>query len=164
VLYFSTHQSPHYPGTGRANEVGDNGAEGTKVNVPLPAGTGDEGYLMAYREILLPIALEFCPDIILVSAGQDPHKDDPLGGMRLTTDGFGAMAGVVKEIANVCCKGRLAATLEGGYNLQAQAEAIVAEIKAFQGDVPIVQGKDLKIAQRIEEIKKIQSTYWRCFT
>ena len=163
VLYFSTHQSPHYPGTGRANEVGDNGAEGTKVNVPLPPGTGDEGYLMAYREILLPIALEFCPDIVLVSAGQDPHKDDPLGGMRLTSTGFGAMAGVVKEIANVCCKGRLAATLEGGYNLQAQAEAIVAEIKAFQGIVPIVQGKDPKIAQRIEEVKKIQSAFWRCF-
>jgi acetoin utilization deacetylase AcuC-like enzyme len=163
VLYFSTHQSPHYPGTGRANEVGENGAEGTKVNVPLPAGTGNEGYLMAYREILLPIALEYHPDIILVSAGQDPHKDDPLGGMSLTTDGFGAMAGVVKEIANVCCKGRLAATLEGGYNLQAQAEAIVAEIKAFQGDVPIVRGKDHKIAQRIEEVKKIQSAYWSCF-
>jgi acetoin utilization deacetylase AcuC-like enzyme len=118
---------------------------------------------MVYREILLPIALEFCPDIVLVSAGQDPHKDDPLGGMRLTSDGFGAMGGVVKEIADVCCKGRLAATLEGGYNLQAQAEAIVAEIKAFQGIIPTVKGRDPKIAQRIEEVKKIQSSFWRCF-
>jgi acetoin utilization deacetylase AcuC-like enzyme len=163
VLYFSTHQFPHYPGTGRAADVGEDGAEGTKVNVPLPSGTGDEGYMMAFREILRPIALEFKPDIVLVSAGQDPHKDDPLGGMRLTAAGFGAMAGVVKEISDICCQGRLAASLEGGYNLQAQAEAIVAELKAFGGSVPHVGGTDLKAAQKIEEIKKIQSAYWKCF-
>ncbi len=163
VLYFSTHQFPHYPGTGRATDVGEDGAEGTKVNVPLPSGTGDEGYMMVFREILRPIALEFKPDIVLVSAGQDPHKDDPLGGMRLTAAGFGAMAGMVKEISDICCQGRLAASLEGGYNLQAQAEAIVAELKAFGGSVPQVSGTDLKVAQRIEEIKKIQSAYWKCF-
>jgi acetoin utilization deacetylase AcuC-like enzyme len=133
------------------------------VNVPLPPGTGDEGYMMVFREILRPIALEFKPDIVLVSAGQDPHKDDPLGGMRLSAAGFGAMAGVVKEIADICCQGRLAASLEGGYNLQAQADAIVAELKAFGGFVPEVSGTDLKVAQRIEEIKKIQSAYWKCF-
>lgn len=163
VMYFSTHQFPHYPGTGRATEVGADGAEGTKVNVPLPAGTGDDGYLMAFREILRPVALEFSPDIVLVSAGQDPHKKDPLGGMNLTSAGFGAMAGVVKDIANECCQGRLAATLEGGYNLEAQAEAIVAELRAFQGTVPSITGTDLKIAQRIAEVKKIQSAYWKCF-
>ncbi|HUS75839.1 MAG TPA: histone deacetylase [Methanothrix sp.] len=164
ILYFSTHQYPHYPGTGRADEVGEDGAEGSKVNVPLPSGTGDEGYLMAYREILLPIALEFKPDIVLVSAGQDPHKDDPLGGMRLTSAGFGAIAGVVKEIANACCQGMLAASLEGGYNLQAQAEAVVAEIKAFGGEVPQVIGTDPNVVRRIEEVIKIQSSYWNCFS
>jgi acetoin utilization deacetylase AcuC-like enzyme len=164
VLYFSTHQHPHYPGTGRADEVGEDGAEGFTVNVPLPSGTGDAGYLMAYREILKPIALEFEPDIVLVSAGQDPHKDDPLGGMRLTSAGFGAIAGLVKEIANTCCRGRLAAALEGGYNLQAQAEAVVAEIRAFGGEVPQVGGTDTGVARRIEEIKNIQSSYWSCFS
>ena len=163
VLYFSTHQHPHYPGTGRADEVGEDGAEGSKVNVPLPSGTGDEGYLMAYREILRPIALEFKPDIVLVSAGHDPHKDDPLGGMRLTCAGFAAIAGLVKEIANVCCRGRLAAALEGGYNLQAQAEAVVAEIRAFGGIVPKIEGSDQNVARRIEEVKRIQSRYWKCF-
>ncbi len=163
VMYFSTHQSPHYPGTGRMTEVGSDGAEGTKVNVPLPSGTGDQGYLMVFREILKPIALEFRPDIVLVSAGHDPHKADPLGGMKLTTSGFGAMAGVVKEIADICCQGRLAATLEGGYNLDAQAEAVVAELKAFQGAVPDVSGVDHGIAKRIEEVKKVQSAYWSCF-
>jgi acetoin utilization deacetylase AcuC-like enzyme len=162
VMYFSAHQFPHYPGTGRATEVGSDGAEGTKVNVPLPSGTGDEGYLMVFREILRPIALEFSPDIVLVSAGHDPHKNDPLGGMGLTAAGFGAMAGLVKEIADECCLGRLAATLEGGYNLEAQAEAIVAELKAFQGVVPTVCGTDAKVAQRISEVKKIQSAYWKC--
>jgi acetoin utilization deacetylase AcuC-like enzyme len=163
VLYFSTHQFPHYPGTGRITEVGSEGAEGTKVNVPLPSGTGNEGYLMAYREILLPVALEFKPDIVLASAGHDPHKDDPLGGMRLTNEGFGAIAGLVKSIADQCCKGMLAATLEGGYNLEAQAEAVVSEIRAFQGSVPDVKGFDPAVAKRIEEVKKVQSAYWDCF-
>lgn len=164
VLYFSTHMYPHYPGTGRADEVGEDGAEGTTVNVPLPSGTGDEGYLMAYQEILKPIAQEFRPDIVLVSAGQDPHKDDPLGGMRLTSAGFGAIAGIVKEIADSSCQGRLAASLEGGYNLRASAEAVVSEIRAFGGDVPKVNGTDTKIVRRIEEIKKIQKSYWKCFS
>ncbi|MBN1236317.1 MAG: histone deacetylase [Methanotrichaceae archaeon] len=164
VLYFSTHQYPHYPGTGRADEVGEDGAEGFTVNVPLPPGTGDEGYLTVFREILLPVALEFKPDIVLVSAGHDPHKDDPLGGMRLTSAGFGAIAGVVKEIASTCCRGRLAASLEGGYNLEAQAEAVVAEIKAFGGEAAQVRGTDPNVVRRIEEVKKIQSSYWNCFS
>jgi acetoin utilization deacetylase AcuC-like enzyme len=144
-------------------EVGTGGAEGTKVNVPLPSGTGDEGYLMVYREILKPIALEFKPDFILVSAGHDPHKADPLGGMKLTSTGFGALAGVVKDIADRCCPGKLVATLEGGYNLEAQAEAVVSELKAFQGEVPDVNGIDHIVAKRIEEVKKVQSAYWSCF-
>ncbi|WP_286858000.1 histone deacetylase family protein [Methanosaeta sp. UBA356] len=163
VLYFSTHQFPHYPGTGRMNDVGEGGAEGTAVNVPLPSGTGDEGYLMAYRELLVPMAQEFSPDIVLVSAGQDPHKDDPLGGMGLTASGFAAIAGVVKEVADICSNGRVAAVLEGGYNLSAQAEAIVAEIRAFQGEVPDISGFDPKVARRIDEIKSIHKAYWKCF-
>jgi acetoin utilization deacetylase AcuC-like enzyme len=163
VMYFSVHQFPHYPGTGRITDVGTEGAEGTKVNVPLPSGTGDQGYLMVFREILKPIALEFKPEIVLVSAGHDPHKADPLGGMKLTTTGFGAMAGMVKEIANICCQGKLAATLEGGYNLEAQAEAVVAELKAFQGVVPDVSGVDHSITGRIDEVKKAHSAYWSCF-
>lgn len=163
ILYFSTHQFPHYPGTGRAIDVGSDGAEGTKVNVPLPSGTGDEGYVMVFREILKPIALEFEPDIILVSAGHDVHKDDPLGGMMMTSVGFGAIASIVKEIAVDCCQGKIAATLEGGYNLAAQAEAVANEIKAFQGTSYSVQGTDARIVQRIEEVKKIQSQYWECF-
>jgi acetoin utilization deacetylase AcuC-like enzyme len=118
---------------------------------------------MAFRDVLRPVALEFQPDIVLVSAGQDPHRDDPLGGMCLTAAGFGAIASVVKDVADACCQGRLAAVLEGGYNLQAQGDAIVAEIKAFQGARPNVEGFDPRVAQRIEEVKKVQEAYWRCF-
>jgi len=89
--------------------------------------------------------------------------DDPLGGMRLTPAGFGAVAFLVKEIANTCCRGRLAATLEGGYNLRAQAEAVVAEIKAFGGEAAKICGTDRSVAGRIEEVKNIQSSYWNCF-
>ncbi|MCJ7445471.1 MAG: histone deacetylase [Methanotrichaceae archaeon] len=163
VTFFSTHQFPHYPGTGRATEVGSDGAEGSKINVPIPSGTGDEGYLQVYRELLKPIAMELKPDIVLISAGQDTHRNDPLGGMNLTADGFGALAGLINEIARQCCGGRLAAALEGGYNLEAQAEAVSAELKAFSGQVPSISGTDQRITQRINEMKKIHSAYWSCF-
>ncbi|NPV61459.1 MAG: histone deacetylase [Methanotrichaceae archaeon] len=164
VMYFSTHQFPHYPGTGRMTDVGEEGAEGTKFNVPLPSGTGDEGYAMVYRELLYPAAREFDPDIILVSAGQDPHNKDPLGGMSLNADGFAFMAAVVQKIALECCEGRVAATLEGGYNLEAQAGAVVAVLRSWQGGALQIKGVDLKVADRIKEVKRVQKPYWKCFS
>ncbi|NYT02708.1 MAG: histone deacetylase [Methanosarcinales archaeon] len=164
VLYFSTHQFPHYPGTGRLSEVGDGDGRGYTVNVPLPSGTDDSGYLAAYREILLPIALEFKPDVVMVSAGHDPDRSDPLGGMKLTAKGFGALAGLVKSIADQCCQGRLVATLEGGYSIEAQAEDVVAELLAFQGEVPeVTGGTGMQLDGRLKEVKKVQSAYWKCF-
>lgn len=165
VLYFSTHQSPHYPGTGRVKELGMDGAEGFTVNVPLPWGTGDSGYLAAFDEILKPVALEFDPDIVLVSAGQDPHQADPLSGMNLTTEAFGSMASSVKEIADSCCEGRLVAALEGGYNLNALAESIVAILRAFKGEAlaRTEVGEDPRAAEKIDEVKRAMSLYWNCF-
>jgi acetoin utilization deacetylase AcuC-like enzyme len=161
VLYFSIHQFPHYPGTGRSTEVGEGKGEGFSVNVPLPPGCGDFGYLRAFREVLYPIAMQFCPDIVMISAGHDSHRDDPLGGMRLSSKGFGAIAGVAKEISKTCCKGRLMATLEGGYNLASQASAVASEIKAFQGDVPeIAVDDEPQVRRRLDEVKKIQKKYW----
>ncbi len=165
VLYFSTHQSPHYPGTGRVKELGMDGAEGFTVNVPLPWGTGESGYLAAFEEILKPVALEFDPDVILVSAGQDPHQADPLSGMNLSTEAFGSMAATVKEIADSCCEGRLVAALEGGYNLNALADSIVAILRAFKGEAlaRIEVGEDPRAAEKIEEVKRAMSLYWNCF-
>jgi acetoin utilization deacetylase AcuC-like enzyme len=165
VLYFSTHQFPHYPGTGRVKELGMDGAEGFTVNVPLPWGTGDSGYLAAFGEILKPVALEFDPDIVLVSAGQDPHQADPLSGMNVSTEAFGSMASAVKEIADYCCDGRLVAALEGGYNLNALSDSIVAILRAFKGEAQasIKVEDDPRVAERIEEVKRAMSPYWNCF-
>ena len=165
VLYFSTHQFPHYPGTGRVKELGMDGAEGFTVNVPLPSGTGDSGYLTVFEEILKPVALEFDPDIVLVSAGQDPHQADPLSGMNLTTEAFGSMAAAVKEIADSCCEGRLVAALEGGYNLNALSDSIVAILRSFKGEAPapIEVEEDPRVAERIDEVKRAMSPYWNCF-
>jgi acetoin utilization deacetylase AcuC-like enzyme len=165
VLYFSTHQFPHYPGTGRVKELGMDGAEGFTVNVPLPWGTGDSGYLTAFEEILMPVALEYDPDIVLISAGQDPHQADPLSGMNLSTEAFGSLACAVKGIADRCCEGRLVAALEGGYNLEALSDSIVAILRAFKGEVPprIEVEEDPRVAERIEEVKRAMNPYWNCF-
>lgn len=163
VLYFSTHLFPHYPGTGRVTEVGEGEGVGFTINVPLPSGTGDDGFLMAYREILQPIALEFRPDIVMVSAGMDSHAQDPLGGLALTTRGYGAIAGVVQEIAQSCCNGRIIAALEGGYNLRSLAESVVAVLEAWSGGMGAVRGiEDPRVRRRIDEVRAAQRPYWSC--
>ena len=116
LLYFSTHQYPFYPGTGGFDEAGSGRGEGATVNVPLPAGCNDEAYLGVLQRILVPLALAFRPEILLVSAGFDAHRDDPLGGMRITEEGFAAMASIVRSLADEVCGGRLAYFLEGGYS------------------------------------------------
>ncbi len=165
VMYFSVHQFPHYPGTGRVKELGMDGAEGFTVNVPLPWGTGDSGYLTVFEEVLKPVAMEFDPDIVLVSAGQDPHQADPLSGMNLTTGAFGSMASTVKEIADSCSEGRLVAALEGGYNLGSLSDSVVAILRSFKGESPekIEAEDDPRVAERIEEVRRAMSPYWNCF-
>jgi len=114
VLYFSTHQYPHYPGTGWLDEVGKGDGAGFNINVPLPAGTGDAGFIAAFEEILLPAALEFAPDIVLVSAGFDGCAGDGLARMNMSAGGFAMLASITRTIAKESCAGRLAAVLEGG--------------------------------------------------
>ena len=133
VFYFSVHQYPHYPGTGSAGETGSGAGQGYTLNVPLPAGSGDAEYVNVFKNILIPAALEFDPDIVLVSAGFDAHIDDPLAGMAVTTAGFGRMASIVSSIADRCCDGRLAITLEGGYDLNALSHSVLAVLKVMAG-------------------------------
>ena len=128
VLYFSTHRSPFYPGTGYADEKGIGKGLGYTINVPMTAGSGDENYKKAFEDILKPRAIEFDPDFVLVSAGFDSHKDDPLGGMNVTADGFAEMTKIVKGIAEKCCDGRLVSILEGGYSLDGLAESVDAHV------------------------------------
>lgn len=162
VLYFSTHQYPHYPGTGWLDEVGSGDGRGYNINVPLPAGTDDAGFISAFEEILVPIALEFQPDIILVSAGQDAHAHDGLADMRMSASGFAVLASIVKSIASKN-GGKIAAVLEGGYDLAVLAASVVAIIDVLMGKEPIARGPfklDPVVRERLEEIKKVQSRYW----
>jgi acetoin utilization deacetylase AcuC-like enzyme len=130
LLYFSTHQYPFYPGSGGADEAGRGRGEGATVNVPLPAGCGDAEYLGVLQRILVPLALAFRPEILLVSAGFDAHLDDPLGGMRVGERGFAAMSAVVRGLADEVCGGRLAFFLEGGYSASALRQGTGAVLDA----------------------------------
>jgi acetoin utilization deacetylase AcuC-like enzyme len=137
VLYFSTHQYPFYPGTGQVNETGTDEGEGTTVNFPMAAGWGDEEYLRAFNETLVPVARGFQPELILVSAGFDPHWADQLAMMRVTVTGFVQMAMVLKELAAELSQGRLVFTLEGGYNLRVVASSTKAIFDMLLGSSEI---------------------------
>ena len=133
VLYFSTHQYPFYPGTGWLNETGTGKAEGTTVNFPMVAGWGDEEYLRAFNEVLVPVARRFQPQLILVSAGFDAHWADHLAMMRASITGIARITKVLKELAAELCQGRLVFTLEGGYNLRVVAFSLKAIFDVFCG-------------------------------
>jgi acetoin utilization deacetylase AcuC-like enzyme len=119
VLYFSTHQFPHYPGTGHWVETGMGKGEGFTLNVPLDRGKTDEDFLYIFRKILAPAARQFNPDAILVSAGFDVAASDPLGGMDITALGFAALTQELLSLARELCQDRLLIALEGGYDLTA---------------------------------------------
>jgi len=137
VLYFSTHQYPFYPGTGRIDEVGVGKGIGTTVNVPLPAWCGDEEYSQVFQQILVPVAHRFQPELILVSAGYDAHWLDPIGSMQLSVSGFAQMVQILKRLALELCQGRLIFALEGGYHIPALARSIKATLEVLLGEVEI---------------------------
>jgi acetoin utilization deacetylase AcuC-like enzyme len=163
VLYFSTHQYPHYPGTGWMDEVGTGDGEGFNINVPLPAGTDDSGFIAAFKEILVPAAREFSPDIVLISAGMDACNNDGLAQMRMSVDGFSALASIVKSISKECCGGKLAAVLEGGYDLRLLSHTVAAVLDVFMGKEVEIQLQEVspQVRARLDEIKKIQRRFWQ---
>jgi acetoin utilization deacetylase AcuC-like enzyme len=129
VLYFSTHQYPYYPGTGALQESGRGQGEYYTINVPLNPGAGDAAYVKIFRKILQPVAMEFKPELILLSAGFDIYFQDPLGGMRVTPDGFSAMTRILLNIADACCSGRFVAVLEGGYHIIGLTRSVKAVLQ-----------------------------------
>lgn len=163
VLYFSTHQYPFYPGTGWTDETGTGEGEGTTVNFPMAAGWGDEDYLRSFNEVLVPVARRFEPQLILVSAGFDPHWADHLAMMRVTVTGFAQIALILKELAAEVCQGRLVFTLEGGYNLRVVASSIKAIFDVLLGsseiEDPLGKASTAKkpggFHEHIEKIKRI---------
>jgi len=133
VLFFDTHQSPLYPGTGAADETGRGAGAGFTINCPFPAGAGRKEIIGAFRERLIPAADLFRPQLVLVSAGFDSRVDDPLGRFTLSDADFTDLTRIVREIADRHAGGRVVSTLEGGYGLDGVAAAAAAHVGALLG-------------------------------
>jgi len=136
VLFFDAHRYPFYPGSGALHETGRGAGQGRTINAPMPAGLGDPDYHLLFQEALIPIAAEFKPDIVLVSAGYDAHRDDPLGDQTVTEEGFAALTGAVLAIARAHCGGKLVMLMEGGYDLDGLARSVRASVEVLGGSTP----------------------------
>lgn len=171
ILYFSTHQYPYYPGTGALQEIGRGPGEGYTINVPLSEGAGDADFVKIFRKILQPVALEFKPELILLSAGFDTYFQDPLGGMRVKPEGFANMARILLNIAGACCQGRFVAMLEGGYHISGLTRSVKAVLEEMLDETHISDERLSLIEKEADEetwhlINKIISIirhYWKVF-
>ncbi|MCA9860086.1 MAG: histone deacetylase [Thermomicrobiales bacterium] len=135
VFFTSMHQWPLYPGTGAASETGYGAGAGYTLNVPLPAGSGNDDYLRTLDEFVLPRLRDYRPELVLVSAGYDCHRDDPLGSMLVDEDGFGVMTARLVDLAETYAGGRIVLVLEGGYHPAALARSVVRTIEVLDGAV-----------------------------
>lgn len=166
VLYFSSHQYPYYPGSGALTEAGAGKGEGYTVNIPLPGGQDDLFYAAMFNQVLAPIARQYKPEMIMVSAGYDIYHADPLGGMAVTTDGFAYLTKVLLNLAAELCGGRLLLTLEGGYNLTSLREGVLATLLELTGASILTPEKISRFetsalsAGTLDTIKRIIGTYW----
>jgi len=133
VLYISLHQSPLFPGTGSASEIGEKDGLGFNLNLPLGAGKTDDDYLAIFQQVICPVAQAYQPEFILVSAGFDILKGDPLGRMDLTPGGCGSLTSLVFDLARDLCSGRLIYFLEGGYNLQKLKDGVEQAVLSLTG-------------------------------
>ncbi len=173
VLYFSTHQYPYYPGSGAMEETGAVEGRGYTVNVPLNGGQDGDDFVRIFKEILAPVADEYKPEFILVSAGYDIYCGDPLGTMDVTPEGFYKMTDFLKKMAEKHCEGRILHVLEGGYNVMGIADSVKFTIQALTGNEVLKHSGDsykrdmdfdkVNINGIIDAVKKIHSTTWHCF-
>ena len=162
VLYMSLHQSPCYPGTGALGEIGEGEGVGFNINLPIPAGVGDRGYLQAYEELFVPAMLAYKPEIILVSAGFDSHRFDPLGGMEVSAEGFGEMTHLLMAAADELCGGKIAFFLEGGYSLDGLAESVkevVLRMLGAKGTNSVALTEGIGIDSVLEAAREIHKEY-----
>jgi acetoin utilization deacetylase AcuC-like enzyme len=161
VLYMSLHQDGRtlYPGTGFVDEMGSGEGEGYTVNVPLPPGSSDAEYAGVMQELFVPLTEEFKPELFAVSVGMDAYVDDPLTQLKLSADAYGWLIFYVVDRAEKFCGGRVVLVLEGGYALDALAEASVRIAKVLTGERPALPTRfhHLKI---IDELKHGLASYW----
>lgn len=170
VLFFSIHQYPHFPGTGVYTEAGIGQGEGFTVNVPISKRYGDGEYVAIFEFLLRPLALEFHPELIIVSAGFDIHTSDPLGSMRVTARGFAGLTRSLMETAKACCDGKLVFALEGGYNRKTIGDTLRAVLNELSGttccDISkiVAQAKRKKLAYALKRSVKVHRQYWKCLS
>ena len=131
LFYASSHQSPCYPGTGQPHETG---VAGNIVNAPLPPRSGSAAFRAAWADTILPALDAFAPELLIVSAGFDAHRDDPLAQLRVETADFAWLTRELRALAVRHCAGRLVSVLEGGYDLDALAECAAAHVRALMED------------------------------
>jgi acetoin utilization deacetylase AcuC-like enzyme len=161
VLFISLHQHPLYPGTGYVEELGKGEGKGYTVNIPLPPGTGDESYLRALKEIAIPIAEQFSPNLVLVSAGYDTAREDPLGGMLLSQRSYWQIG---RKVKTLCSK--VAFTLEGGYSLSALSRGVYATLAGLSGiEVKETRSEETtlvkaEVEKRLKEYRHVLREYW----
>jgi len=176
VLYVSLHQDPRtiFPWTGFIEQVGNGEGEGYNVNVPLPPGTGEATYLLALKEIFVPLAEEFKPEIVIASGGSDAYFADLLGRLGLTIDGFFELARIVREESEKICGGRSVLLLGSGYNPEILPSCWYALTMGFLGSTEIDAhdshpppydhwARREEVENVLKELKKILSKYWKCF-
>jgi len=128
VLFFSTHQFPCYPGTGRVHERGAGPGKGSTINCPVAAGSGREEIVGAFRSGLIPVVAKFRPELVMISAGFDARVGDPIGGLALRDEDFAKLTGMLMDVADMYAGGRVVSVLEGGYNLEGLASAVGSHI------------------------------------
>jgi len=159
VLFCSIHQSPLYPGTGPATDVGSGAGAGYTVNMPVPSGSGDDVFLSHVAHVVLPLASAYEPDLLLVSAGFDAHADDPLASCSVSDAGFAGMAALMRACA-ADLGVPLGIVLEGGYDVAALSRCVVATLEVVGADAPVA-GPDVAVhplARRV--LERLAGSYW----
>ena len=163
VLYVSLHQYPYYPGTGGVAEIGRGAGSGTTVNIPLEAGATDADYDLALASVVVPVLEAFGPELLIVSAGYDAHHRDPLAGMRVSTEGFGAVMARLWSLAVETCAGRLVVVTEGGYDLPALGDGLEVTLETIATaprPVTPVQGDTSRAREALAALRAVQAPYW----
>jgi acetoin utilization deacetylase AcuC-like enzyme len=160
VLYFSTHQYPYYPGTGAFEERGEGEGEGYTINVPLMPGYVDEDFVQILQDVLVPVAEQFQPELVLVSAGFDTHRADPLGGMGVTELGYAAMTRILMDLSDRICHGRLVLALEGGYDVQALADSVTAVLRELCDSTQTRIAKRGAAGPLVTRVREVHRRYW----
>ena len=167
ILFFSVHQSSLFPGTGNFTEVGRGPGEGYTINVPLPRDLGDAEYAAIFQHLLVPVAEEFLPELILVSAGFDPHLLDPLGAMRMSSKGFSVLTRCLMTLADHLCSGRLVLVLEGGYHPVSLAESVAAVLTELSNvtvssvDTLAAQTNSKHLSPVLTRCRHVHQSFWR---